>query len=53
MQKLPEAADRKRGKEETLWAKKAYSLSAVTSGVTTPKSFLLLVEGPWKKSCKN
>ena len=50
MQKLPEAPDRKRGdacaKEEPSRQKKeAHAVLAVTSGVTTPKSFLLLVEG--------
>ena len=50
MQKLPEAPDRKRGdacaKKEPPWQKKeARTLSAVSSVVTTPKSFLLLVEG--------
>ena len=44
MQKLPEASDRKMGqcirKEKgTSWQKEeAHSLSAVTGGVTTPKS---------------
>ena len=52
MQKLPEAPDRKKGgaysKEGTFSAKERslFSLSAVTSEVTTPKSFLLQVEGP-------
>ena len=55
MQKLPEAPDRKRGdactKKEPTWRKKeAYSLSAVTSGVTIPKSFLLVVEGAMRLS---
>ena len=50
MQKLLEAPDRKRGdtrtKKEPSWQKKeAYSLSAMTSRVKTPKSFMLLVEG--------
>ena len=55
MQKLPEAHDRKRGgacaKKEPTWQKKeARSLSAVTSGVTTPKSILVLVEGTMRPS---
>ena len=50
MQKIPEAPTRKRGdacakKEPSRQKKEASSLSAVTSGVTTSKSFLLLVEG--------
>ena len=50
MQKIPEAPDRKRDgtyakKELSQQKKEACTLSAVTSGVTTPKSFLLLVEG--------
>ena len=50
MQKLPEALNRKRGdactkKEPSQQKKEACSLSAVTSGVITPKSFLLQVEG--------
>ena len=50
MQKLPEAPDKKRGdacvkKELSQQKKEACSLSAVISGVTTSKSFLLLVEG--------
>ena len=50
MQKLPEDPDRKRvnacaKKELSQQKKEACSLSAVTSGVTTLKSFLLLVEG--------
>ena len=50
MQKLPEAPDRKRDgacvkMEPSRQKKEALALSAVTSGVTTPKSFLLLVEG--------
>ena len=51
MQKLPGASDRKRGdtcvkkKEPSRQKKGSRSLSAVTSGVTTPRSFLLLVEG--------
>ena len=42
MQKLPEASGRKKGRrmrkeKETSWQKKeTHSLSAVTSGVTTP-----------------
>ena len=49
MQKVPEVPDRKMGsacakKEPSRQKKEACSLSAVTSGVTTPKSFLLLVE---------
>ena len=55
MQKLPEAFDRKRGdacakKEPSRQKKETCSLSAVTSGVTTPKSFLLLVEGAMRPS---
>ena len=56
MQKLLEAPDRKRGdacakKEETSRQKKeSRPLSAVTSVVTTPKSFLLLVEGALRPS---
>ena len=51
MQKLPEGSDRKRGdacvkkNNRPDKRKKIRSLSAVTSGVTTPKSFLLVVEG--------
>ena len=50
MQKLPEVPDRKRDdactKKDPSWQKKeSCSLSAVNSGVTTPKSFLLLMEG--------
>ena len=46
IQKLPEAPDKKKGgacaKKEPSWQKKdACSLSAMTSGVTTPKSFFL------------
>ena len=49
MQKLPEAPGRKRSgtcakKEPSRQKKEARSLSAVTSGMKTPKSFLLLVE---------
>ena len=44
MQKLPEAPDRK---------KESHSLSAVTSGVTTPKPFLLVVEGSMRPSLDN
>ena len=56
MQKAPEAPDRKRGdacsKEKELSRQKQEScpLSAVTSGVTTPKSFLLVVEGTMRPS---
>ena len=50
MQKLPEASDMKRGqcmrKEKGPFRQKEESpLSAVTGGVTTSKSPLLLVEG--------
>ena len=51
MQKLPEASDRKRGdactkeKEPSQQKRGSRSLLAVTNGVTTPRSFLLLVEG--------
>ena len=50
MQKLPEAPDSKRGgicakKVPSRQKKEACALSAVTSGVTTLISFLLLVEG--------
>ena len=50
MQKLSEAPDRKKSdarakKEPSGQNKEACFLSVVTSGVTTPKSFLLLVEG--------
>ena len=50
MQKLPEAPDRKRGdtcikKRDCSDKRKNLDLSAVTNGVTTPKSFLLVVEG--------
>ena len=55
MQKLPEAPDRKRGdvcakKELSRQIKEARPLSAVISGVTTPKSFLLLVKGAMRLS---
>ena len=55
MQKLQEAPDRKMGctctkKEPSQQKKEACALSAVTSGVTTPKSFLLLVEGAMRPS---
>ena len=50
MLKLPEAPDRKRGgastkKELSRQKKEAHALFAVTSGATTPRSFLLLAEG--------
>ena len=50
MQKLPEASDGKRGdacakKRPSGQKEEALSLSAVTSGVTTSKSLLQLVEG--------
>ena len=50
MQKLPEVPDKKRDdacakKEPSQQEKEACSLSAVTSVMTTPKYFLLLVEG--------
>ena len=50
MQKLLEAPDRKRSdacakKEPSRQNKEACALSAGISGVTTPKSFLLLMEG--------
>ena len=55
MQKLPEAPDRKRSgacakKEPSQQKKEAHSLLAVTSGVTTSKSFLLQVEGTMSPS---
>ena len=55
MQKLPEASDRKRGgtcakKEPSRQKKEACSFLAVTSGVTTHKSFWLLVEGTMRPS---
>ena len=55
MQKLLEALDRKRGgawakKEPSLQKNEACSLSAETSGMTTSKSFLLLVEGAMRPS---
>ena len=52
MQNLPGAPDKKGGdacaikKEPSRQRKERRSLSAVTGGVTTLKSFLLLVEGP-------
>ena len=53
--KNAEAPDRKRGrgcakKEPARQKKEAKSLSAVTNGVTPPKSFLLLVEGAMRPS---
>ena len=51
MLRLPEAPDRKRGdactikKELSRQKKESCYLPAVTSGVTTPKSFLLVGEG--------
>ena len=48
MQKLPEASDKKRG--GTCAKKEARSLLTATSGVTTPKSILLLVEGTIRPS---
>ena len=50
MQKLPEAPDKKkerhmRKKEPSHQKKETRSLSAMTSRVTTPKSFLPVVEG--------
>ena len=58
MQKFLEVSDRKRGE---VWAKKKncpgkrknLALSAVTSEVTTPKSFLLVVEGAMHPSLDN
>ena len=54
MQKLLEVPDKKGGnacvEKEPSWQKEAHSLSAVTSGVTTPKAFLLLVEGTMRLS---
>ena len=55
MQKLPEAPDRKKGgactkKEPSKQKKEASPLSAVNSGVTTTKSFLLLIEGAMRPS---
>ena len=49
MQKLPEAHDRKR-RNACAKEKKSSSLSAVTSGMTTPKSSLLVVEGAMRPS---
>ena len=45
MQKLPEAFDMGKEKELSRQKKDSRSLSVVTSGVTTPKSFFLVVEG--------
>ena len=58
MQKLPEAPEKKRGnacakKEPSRQKKEACALSAVTSGVTTPKDFLLLVESAMRPSLDN
>ena len=58
MQKLPESPDRKRGdacakKEPSRLKKEACFLSAVTSGVTTPKSLLLLMEGAMRPSLED
>ena len=56
MQKLPEAPDRKRGdayakkRNRPDKTKESRSLSAVTSGMTTLKSFLLVVEGAMRPS---
>ena len=56
MQKLPQAPARKRGgacaKKRNLPDKRKnlIPLSAVTSGVTTPKYFLLVVEGAMRSS---
>ena len=55
MQKLPETPNRKRGgacakKEPSCQKKETCSLSTVTSGVTTPESILLLVEGTMRPS---
>ena len=56
MQKFAEAPDRKTGdacakKKEPFRQKKEFlSLSAMTSGVTTPKSSLLVVEGAMHSS---
>ena len=55
MQKLPEAPDKiyaqKKGTVPT--KKESRSLSTVTIGVTTPKSFLLVVEGPMYPSLED
>ena len=40
-------------KELSRQKKKSRSLSAVTSGVTTPKSFLLVVEGAMRPSLED
>ena len=58
MQKLAETPDRKWGdtcakKEPSRQKKEAHALSTVTSGMTTPKSFLLLVEGTMHPSLDN
>ena len=59
MQKLPEAPDRKRGdayakkRKLSRQKKESRSLSPVISGVTTPKSFLLVVEGATRPSLDN
>ena len=56
MQKLPEVPDKKRGdacakkKNHPVKKKESRSLSAVTSGVATPKSFLLVGEGAMRPS---
>ena len=55
MQKFPEAPDRKRGsactkKEPSQQKKEDCSHLAATSGVTTPKSFLLLVKDTMRLS---
>ena len=55
MQKLPEDPDRKRGdaciiKEPSKQKRETRSFSAVTSFVTTSKSFLLLVKVPMRPS---
>ena len=48
MQKLPEAPNRKKGPSRK--KKETCSLSAMTSRVSTPKSFLLWVEGAMRPS---
>ncbi len=58
MQKLPEDPERKSGStcagKKSSWQKKeACVLSAVTNRVTTPKSFLLLVESAMRLSQDN
>ena len=55
MEKLPEKLDRRRGdacteKEPSRQKKETHFLSAVTSEMTTLKSFLLLVGGPMHPS---